>query len=85
MTSPPPSPDAAAIALLDEAVGYLNFSAGTSDPKFLGNLNGLYRAIESQVPPEEVLPTLARWLTEAVDRLQQEQGGVRRFEASAAP
>ena len=74
VTSPPPSPDAAATALLDEAVGYLNFSAGASDPKFLANLNGLYRAIEGEIPPEQVLPTLARWLTLAVDRLQQGKG-----------
>ncbi|BBO30535.1 hypothetical protein [Lacipirellula parvula] len=74
MSSPPPSPDAAATALLDEAVGYLNFSAGTSDPKFLANLNGLFRAIESQAPPEDVLPTLGRWLLGAVDRLQKSSG-----------
>jgi hypothetical protein len=73
VTCSPPSPDAASLALLDEAVGYLNFSAGASDPKFLSNLNGLYRAIEAQVSPQDVLPTLARWLNEAVDRLQQDK------------
>jgi hypothetical protein len=72
VTLPLPSPDVAK-ALLDEAVGYLNFSAGASDPKFLANLNDLYRLIEAGVAPREVLPTLGQWLNQAVDRLQQEK------------
>ncbi|MFV2067598.1 MAG: hypothetical protein ACC645_11520, partial [Pirellulales bacterium] len=32
--------------LLDEVLGYLNFSAGTSDPCFMGNLNALFEQIE---------------------------------------
>src|SRR3954462_2632403 len=32
---------------LQELLGYLNFSSGTPDPKFLRNLNDLFGAIES--------------------------------------
>jgi hypothetical protein len=34
-------------AQLAETLGYLNFSSGAHDPKFLGNLNALYAAAES--------------------------------------
>ncbi len=33
-------------ALLQELLGYLNFSNGASDPQFLARLNELYRRIE---------------------------------------
>lgn len=74
MTFQPPRPDVADLALLDETVGYLNFSSGTTDPKFLRNLNELFRSIERQVEPENVLPTLGHWLLETVNRLQQGGG-----------
>ena len=32
--------------LLEETVGYLNFSSGASDPKFLRHINDLFRSIE---------------------------------------
>ena len=48
MSTPAPKPAATELALLEEAVGYLNFSSGASDPKFLRNINALFRAIESQ-------------------------------------
>ncbi|MBI3838793.1 MAG: hypothetical protein HY288_12780 [Planctomycetia bacterium] len=34
-------------AVLQELLGYLNFSSGTPDPQFLRNLNELFRGIES--------------------------------------
>lgn len=46
MTTPHPQPDDNARALLDVAVGYLNFSSGTSDSKFLRTLNQLFAHIE---------------------------------------
>jgi hypothetical protein len=67
-------PDAAEQALLDEVVGYLNFSSGATDPRFLRNLNDLYRSIESQVDDDQIVATLASWLNGAVARLKQ-QGG----------
>lgn len=73
MTFQPPRPDVADLALLDDVVGYLNFSSGTTDPKFLRNLNELFRSIERQVESEHVLRTLGHWLSESVDRL--ERGG----------
>lgn len=33
-------------AILQELLGYLNFSSGASDPQFLANLDRLYRRIE---------------------------------------
>src|SRR5437763_3514345 len=47
MTMPIAHPDAAMSALLEEAVGYLNFSNGASDPKFLRALNALFAAVET--------------------------------------
>ncbi|MFT5303727.1 MAG: hypothetical protein ACI814_004547, partial [Mariniblastus sp.] len=35
-------------AILDQVLGYLNFSSGNSDPKFLSNLNQLYAFIAEQ-------------------------------------
>ena len=45
-----PQPDSDAISLLEEVVGYLNFSSGTSDTGFLKNINQLFRTIESAQP-----------------------------------
>jgi hypothetical protein len=46
MTTPTAISDAATWALLEEAVGYLNFSNGASDPKFLRALNSLFATVE---------------------------------------
>jgi hypothetical protein len=70
----PHQPDAAALALLDDVVGYLNFSSGTRDPKFLSHLNELFRAVEGQAPGDDVMETLAGWLLDAVDRLESSGG-----------
>ncbi|NIL97260.1 MAG: hypothetical protein GTO53_06705, partial [Planctomycetales bacterium] len=34
---------------LEAILGYLNFSAGTSDPQFLGHLNETYRLLEDAI------------------------------------
>src|SRR3954453_5097342 len=46
MTTPTAISDEATWALLEEAVGYLNFSNGASDPKFLRALNSLFGTVE---------------------------------------
>jgi hypothetical protein len=70
----PPQPAVADAVLLDEVVGYLNFSSGTTDAKFLGNLSELYRSLENQVERDEVLAVLGKWLTAALERLQSGGG-----------
>ncbi len=45
MPQPRRDPDA---PLLEELLGYLNFSSGASDPEFLGSLDRLYRQIEGE-------------------------------------
>src|SRR5262245_62014154 len=52
MSTPVAKPADAEHALLEEAVGYLNFSSGTSDPKFLRTLNSLFVSIESSCEPD---------------------------------
>jgi len=47
MTTSTAKPDASLSALLEEAVGYLNFSSGASDPKFLRAICAIFAAIES--------------------------------------
>lgn len=56
-------------ALAQEILGYLNFSSGTSDPKFLRNLNTLFRLVEA----DEALGThpLARLETILTGRLDE--------------
>lgn len=53
MIMPSPIPAQNELALLEEAVGYLNFSSGASDPKFLRTINALFEAIESQGDAEQ--------------------------------
>ncbi|MCD4726735.1 MAG: hypothetical protein K8R46_03675, partial [Pirellulales bacterium] len=39
-------PDRDVSVLTRDILGYLNFSSGASDPRFLGNLNELFAAVE---------------------------------------
>jgi hypothetical protein len=75
MSLSPPKSAAAEANLLEEAVGYLNFSSGASDPKFLRNLNALYRSIEArgdqQCQPAHVL---AAWLEQRMTELSANPG-----------
>jgi hypothetical protein len=50
MPQPRRDPDA---PLLEELLGYLNFSSGASDPEFLGSLDRLYRQIEGGGPERD--------------------------------
>ncbi len=74
MKPQPPQPSAADLVLLDEAVGYLNFSSGATDPKFLRNLSELFRSIERRASPDEVLDTLGQWLRSTLCRLERAGG-----------
>lgn len=52
-----------------EVLGYLNFSSGSPDPRFLGNLNKLFERIESTgTPPDQSARVLQRQL---IDQLRE--------------
>jgi hypothetical protein len=69
MKTPTSHPDAALSALLEEAVGYLNFSSGASDPKFLGAINALFAAVEASCDSEQPGFVLCDWLERRMDEL----------------
>src|SRR5262245_26942135 len=70
MITAPLKPDANQCALLEEAVGYLNFSSGASDPKFLGTISALYGAIEPRCEAaQQPLEVLCEWLDERMNEL----------------
>ncbi len=74
MPSKFPQPDAEATTLLEEVVGYLNFSSGTSDSIFLRNVNQLFRALEAEQSREDSFPTWCEWLRQTIDRLHAAGG-----------
>lgn len=51
MSNAPLQPDAVCMERLQEVVGYLNFSSGSHDPKFIHSLNEVYRFVEQQNEP----------------------------------
>jgi len=69
-----PQPDAEDTARLEEVVGYLNFSSGVSDPKFLRNINELFRSLEDNTPGEETLSKLTEKIRQTLARLQAAGG-----------
>lgn len=74
MKSSPEQSDAALAPLLEEIVGYLNFSSGATDPKFLRNLNDLFRSLSFDCPAAEILPQLTQRILKTVARLRQAGG-----------
>lgn len=44
----PPKPEQQLYVILDQVLGYLNFSSGNHDPKFLTNLNWLFEYLHTQ-------------------------------------
>jgi len=46
-----PKPEQQVNAILDQVLGYLNFSSGNHDPKFLANFNWLFEYFHAQQPP----------------------------------
>src|SRR6478736_2511014 len=70
MTTPTAHPDAGLSALLEVAVGYLNFSSGASDPKFLRAISTLFAAVEGNCDGRQQPATvLCDWLDRRMDEL----------------
>jgi hypothetical protein len=70
MITPIPKPTDKELALLEEAVGYLNFSSGASDPKFLRTINSLFESIEQRGDNDQLpLNILCDWLVCRMDNL----------------
>ncbi len=61
-------------AVLEDIVGYLNFSSGASDPKFLRHLDELYCLLEPKVSREKSLNEVVCRLQKTIDRLQTSGG-----------
>jgi hypothetical protein len=57
--------------LFQEILGYLNFSSGISDPRFLANLNQLFGRIEEAAPQAESWKLAYELLTERLTELAQ--------------
>lgn len=57
---------------LQELVGYLNFSSGAADPKFLANLNDLFGRVEAPgSTPQSAMEAVAGILARAIDDLHR--------------
>lgn len=71
MTTPILQPDPARSALLEEIVGYLNFSSGVHDPKFLRAICAVFAVIEADPNDEHDQPAivLCDWLERRIDEL----------------
>src|SRR3954447_20152077 len=70
MTTPTAQPDAGLSALLEEVVGYLNFSSGASDPKFLRAICTLFAAVERNCAgTREPASVLFDWLERRINEL----------------
>jgi hypothetical protein len=79
LSSSAPQPDARLTPILEEIVGYLNFSSGTTDPKFLRNLNELFRSIygngnRADENGANLLPRFTQPTQQTIDRLRQNGG-----------
>lgn len=70
MITPSVKPDSKDLSLLEEAVGYLNFSSGASDPKFLRTINALFESIEARCDQtQQPLTVLCNWLEQRMNDL----------------
>ena len=67
-------PDIDEDAVLEDVVGYLNFSSGASDPKFLRHLNDLFCLIEQTESRDKSLQILLDKLSKTIDQLQKNGG-----------
>ncbi|MDZ4658075.1 MAG: hypothetical protein SH868_10910 [Bythopirellula sp.] len=72
MKSPAPQPDPLPTSLLEEIVGYLNFSSGVTDPKFLRNLNELFRELDAE--PADSLAKFTELVSQTTARLKAAGG-----------
>lgn len=66
--------DAALNPILEEIVGYLNFSSGASDPKFLRNINTLFRTLSQRYSPDDSLTKFTEYVGQTTARLHKEGG-----------
>ena len=57
--APVPPRDAELELALEKALGFLNFSAGASDPQFLANLNRIYQRVLGTINPAQVATATA--------------------------
>ncbi len=71
MTKPARQLSSQMSTILEEVVGYLNFSSGTSDAKFLRNINLLYAELEDGQPSADTHQQLSEMLLETISRLQK--------------
>src|SRR6185369_4268857 len=70
MTTPTAHPDAGLSALLEVAVGYLNFSSGASDPRFLSAISSLFAGVECSCENgQQPASVLCDWLERRMDEL----------------
>jgi hypothetical protein len=71
MSTTPPQSDMGFAELLQEVVGYLNFSSGLSDDKFLANINQLFCRIEGDANRGEncVASQLCQSISKRIDEL----------------
>ncbi len=74
MTLDPAPDDAQDAQALSELVGYLNFSSGSPDPKFLADVNGLFRSLEKTVPRQSSWRVLMGWIEATIARLEAAGG-----------
>jgi len=75
MSSVDIKPDTRDQDLLQEMIGYLNFSSGACDASFLRNLNALFAVIERRNSAEaDAVAVLSDWLVQRMDELEL-QGG----------
>lgn len=75
MSSVELQPDSRDQGLLQEMIGYLNFSSGASDPVFLRNLNSVFCGIERQLGGSgNPVDVLCGWLTRRMNELQRDAG-----------
>ena len=72
MITPTPKPAETELALLEEAVGYLNFSSGAPDPKFLRTINALFASAERQCDEsQQPAAVFFDWLESRMDELNR--------------
>lgn len=71
---------------LQDAIGYLNFSSGAADPKFLRAVNSLFARIATREPPAEQPPwrALAGLLRRGLEELRQRSDVFRQADQAAA-
>lgn len=76
--------DAGADTLVEEILGYLNFSSGATDPRFLAGVNALFARLAADEPAEPTWRVLGRRLRDAVERLRGTSKAFQRLDQAEA-